>query len=87
MRSLLRRLKIQRRGLSFYALRHTFETVAGASADQVAVNVIMGRGDNSMVGRYREMIDDGRLIAVSEHVRRWLYAKPQTASELRVCFG
>src|SRR5262249_2842811 len=44
---LLNRLELKRRG-SFYVLRHTAETVGGASRDQVAVNHIMGHVDSSM---------------------------------------
>ena len=33
---------IARRGMTFYSLRHCFETVAGGSRDQVAVNLCMG---------------------------------------------
>jgi integrase len=42
MSKLLKKLKLNRPGLSFYALRHTFETVAGESRDQAAVDFIMG---------------------------------------------
>jgi integrase len=70
---LLTTLGIKRPGLSFYALRHTFETVAGATADQVAVNSIMGHVDASMAAEYREQIDDERLEAVVNHVHAWLY--------------
>jgi integrase len=42
MRKLLNKLKLHRPGLGFYALRHTFETIAGEGRDQVAVNAIMG---------------------------------------------
>ena len=59
---------------SFYAIRHTFETIAGESKDQIAVNAIMGHVDNSMSAAYRERISDARLRAVAEHVRRWLFA-------------
>jgi integrase len=65
--------KIYRPGLGFYALRHTFETIAGGSRDQVAVNFIMGHVDESMAAEYREEIEDERLIAVTNHVRAWLY--------------
>jgi len=64
---------------NFYALRHTFETIAGDSRDQVTVNAIMGHVDNSMAGVYRERIHDDRLVAVAEHVRRWLFGKKAKA--------
>ncbi len=64
---------------NFYGIRHSFETIAGDSRDQVAVNAIMGHDDGSMASAYREHISDERLVAVVEHVRRWLFAeeKPQ----------
>jgi integrase len=70
---LLRRLKLKRPGLAFYGLRHTFETVAGASKDQVATDAIMGHVDSSMAANYRERIDDDRLKAVVDYVRKWLF--------------
>ena len=74
---LLTRLKLRREGLSFYTLRHTFATEAGASRDQIAVDCIMGHADGSMADHYRERIDDDRLKAVSNHVRKWLFTKPR----------
>lgn len=70
---LLRSLKLKRHGVAFYALRHTFETVAGESQGQVAVNAIMGHVDESMAGLYREGISDERLQAVVDTVRAWLF--------------
>jgi integrase len=58
---------------NFYAIRHTLETIGGESKDQVAVNAIMGHLDNSMAGVYRERISDGRLQAVTDTVRRWIW--------------
>jgi integrase len=75
MRKLLDKLNLHRPGLGFYALRHTFETIAGGSLDQVAVNHIMGHVDSSMAGVYRERIDDERLLAVVEHVHVWLFGE------------
>jgi integrase len=66
---LLKRLGIKG---SAYHLRRTFRTVADAAKDQVAANAIMGHADTSMASHYRETIDDSRLIAVTDHVHRWL---------------
>lgn len=70
---LLRDLNIYRSGVTFYSLRHTFETIGGGSKDQVAVNGIMGHADASMAETYRHGIEDARLLAVVDHVRRWLF--------------
>lgn len=67
-----------RKGLGFYTLRHTFETVAGESRGQVAVDALMGHVDGSMAGAYRERISDDRLRAVIDQVRRCLAAKEVT---------
>ncbi|MCE9556753.1 MAG: tyrosine-type recombinase/integrase [Planctomycetes bacterium] len=72
-RKVLEELKIHRAGLGFYALRHTFETIAGATRDQVAVDSIMGHADPSMGAAYREGIGDDRLKAVTDHVHNWLF--------------
>jgi integrase len=74
-RSVLDRTETHKPGLGFYALRHTFETIAGGLADQVAVDAIMGHADYSMASHYRERIDDARLQAVVDHVRKWLWPK------------
>ena len=76
---LLIELKLRRDGLSFYTLRHTFATEAGASRDQVAVDLIMGHADASIAAHYREHIGDDRLRAVTEHVRKWLFPKKRKA--------
>ena len=67
-------------------MRHTFRTVADETGDFPAVDVFMGHTAESagagaapfsvdMASRYRRIADD-RLLAVSEHVRGWLYGKP-----------
>jgi integrase len=72
--ALLTKLGINgRHRLGFYALRHVFETIAGESTDQVAVNAVMGHVDSSMAAHYRERISDERLQAVVETVRKWLW--------------
>ncbi len=74
---LLHQLKLNRPGLGFYALRHTFETIAGDSRDQVAVDAIMGHSRNDMASLYRERIDDSRLQAVVAHVHGWLFGNEE----------
>ena len=80
--ALLHKLEVNgRKGLGFYTLRHTFETQAGESKDQVAVDAIMGHVDSSMAGVYREGISDDRLRAVTDTVRVWLF--PAETTEAR----
>jgi integrase len=67
--------KVHRPGLGFYTLRHTFRTVADATKDFPAIRLIMGHADSSIDATYREKIDDSRLQAVTEHVRKWLFGK------------
>lgn len=67
---LLKRLKMRRDGLSFYSLRHVFRTVADGARDVPAARVIMGHVDAGIDAVYRERIDDARLRAVTDHVRR-----------------
>jgi integrase len=81
MRYLLGKLDMHRPGLSFYALRHTFETIAGESRDQVAVNHIMGHADASMAGVYRERISDERLQDVTDFVRSWLFPPKEKSAK------
>jgi integrase len=69
--------KVERKkGLGFYAMRHVFETIAGESRDQIAVDHIMGHARDDMASVYRERISDERLAAVVEHVRTWLFSPP-----------
>ena len=70
---LLVALKLKRRGLGFYALRHTFRTVADRTKDQPAIDHIMGHARDDMASLYRERIEDDRLKAVVNVVRMWLW--------------
>lgn len=70
---LLQRLGLKRRGLGFYALRHTFRTWADETHDQHAVHRIMGHAIPGMSGVYVEEIGLDRLRAVVDHVRGKLW--------------
>lgn len=72
----IRQLGIHKEGIGFYALRHTFRTVADDVRDGAAVDLIMGHTDPSMAAHYRERIDDARLRAVADRVRAWVWPAP-----------
>ena len=70
---LLRKLKLDRPGLGFYSLRHTFRTWADEVHDQHAIHRIMGHAIPGMSGIYVEEIGMERLRRVVNHVRRKLW--------------
>jgi len=72
---LLKKLGIHRRGVNFYALRHTFETIGDESRDQVALDHIMGHARDDMASVYRERISDERLKAVTDQIHQWLFGE------------
>jgi integrase len=78
---LAKELKLVRTGRGFYALRHTFRTMADGCRDFPAIDLIMGHADHSMADRYRERIDDERLEAVAKHVREWVFKKGTKAKD------
>ncbi len=80
MTKLIRKAKVPT-GRSFYALRHTFRTIADECRDQPAVMHIMGHVDASISGVYRERIIDARIERVSDHVRQWYLAGLKRPSE------
>jgi len=58
---------------AFYTLRAVFRTIADGTKDPVAIDLIMGHADQTMGGVYRQGVDDARLLAVTDHVRQWLW--------------
>lgn len=74
-RRLLDDCDLHRSGLGFYSLRRSFETVAGATLDQPAVDLVMGHTPlgSDMAARYRQRVGDDRVEVVCEHVRKWLF--------------
>lgn len=74
----LRKAKIT--GRTFYDLRRTFQTIGEGANDLVAVQHIMGHAfaEGDMSARYRQAPpSDERLLAVTNHVRGWLYPETQ----------
>ena len=72
---------LKRRGRSFYALRHVFRTIGAGAKDVEAVKHIMGHSESDIDDAYTESRpSDDRLLAVANHVRAWLYAKPAKGS-------
>ncbi len=59
-------------GRGFYALRSTYRTIADESLDAAAIDLTMGHADHTMGGQYRQKIDNSRLEAVADVVRKWL---------------
>jgi len=80
MKTLLKKAKVYRDGLSFYSLRHSFQTVGDQSKNYLGVRAIMGhaaRADD-MGSIYREEVSDEDLRAVTDFVRNWLFPRPST---------
>lgn len=73
MRLLIKRAGFYRRGVGFYSLRHTFETIGQEAKDPLAVQAIMGHVPTDMGSHYRETISDERLRSVVETIHRWLF--------------
>ena len=74
---LMRGVGVNQKGMGFYSLRRTFRTIAGEARDEPAANSIMGHAAQAddMAAVYTQRIDDQRLLAVTNHVRTWLFAK------------
>ena len=76
---LLRPLGLSRHGRGFYALRHTFRTIAGCARDVEAIRSIMGHANDHVEATYTHSVEDSRLRAVVDHVHAWLFAsEPST---------
>ena len=79
---LLKAAGIKPAGRGFYALRHTFRTVADAVPDRNAIDLVMGHANHTMGGNYTHGVADARLRAVCDHVRAWLFpTSPAPAKE------
>jgi integrase len=83
-RKLVKATGFYRRGVTvFYSLRRTFETVGAETGQQVAVDHIMGHipPPNDMASVYRQRVADKVLLAVTNHVRKWLIGSDPKSGE------
>jgi integrase len=78
---LIRKLNLKRPKVSFYAMRHGFETIGGESRDQAAVSALMGHIDGLMSSHYRERISDQRLKDVVNVIRDWLFGDDDQSAD------
>lgn len=68
--SLLKRAGLIRTGVGFYALRHTFYTIASQTTGTQAVSRIVGHKLGGMADTYCQQVDDVRLRRASNFVRQ-----------------
>jgi integrase len=83
---LLSKAGIDGAGKSFYALRHTLQTIGDEVLDSPALDYIMGHRPplRDMAARYRERISDERLARIADHVRAWLFPPKKREAKKRV---
>jgi len=72
-RKLLQSCRLYRKGIGYYALRHTFQTIGDEAKDMLATAHIMGHADGTIGDVYRERISDERLRAVVDHIHKWIF--------------
>ena len=79
----LKKVGIKIKGLGFYGLRRSCETIGGETGNQVAVDHIMGHAprasDKGSV--YRQHVAESALRQVTDHVRQWLLGSGSDGSE------
>ena len=73
----LARERISQKGLGFYGLRRSFETIGGETGNQVAVDHVMGHAPltSDMGAIYRQHVAESALRQVTDHVHDWLFGK------------
>jgi len=77
----LKRAGISQKGLGFYGLRRSFETIGSETGNQVAVDHIMGHvpASSDMGAVYRQHVAESALRQVTDHVHDWLFGKDVNA--------
>jgi len=74
---LMKSCSLHRPGRGFYALRHSFRTLAAETTDREAVDFVMGHVDGTMAGVYTERVGDDRLERIADHLHRVVYGTNQ----------
>ena len=79
----LKRAGISQKGLGFYGLRRSFETIGSETGNQVAVDHIMGHvpASSDMGAVYRQHVAESALRQVTDHVHDWLFGKAPAKSK------
>jgi len=77
LKRIMDRHGITMRGLGFYGLRRSFETIGAETGNQVAVDHIMGHVPHAsdMGAVYRQHVAEAALRQVTSHVREWLFGR------------
>jgi integrase len=75
LKRIMERKGIAIRGLGFYGLRRSFETIGAETGNQVAVDHIMGHvpATSDMGAVYRQHVAESALRQVTSHVHTWLF--------------
>jgi integrase len=75
LKRIMDRKGIAIRGLGFYGLRRSFETIGAETGNQVAVDHIMGHvpATSDMGAVYRQHVAESALRQVTSHVHTWLF--------------
>ncbi len=83
LKRIMDREGITMRGLGFYGLRRSFETIGSETGNQVAVDHIMGHvpAASDMGAVYRQHVAESALRQVTDHVHDWLFGKAPAKSK------
>jgi integrase len=75
MKKAMQKSSVAQKGLGFYGLRRSFETIGAETGNQVAVDHIMGHAPltKDMGANYRQHVAESALRQVTDHVHSWLF--------------
>lgn len=75
MKKAMQKSNVAQKGLGFYGLRRSFETIGAETGNQVAVDHIMGHAPltKDMGAVYRQHVAESALRQVTDHIHTWLF--------------